>query len=282
MHLERLVDVALTAGAAAMRYYGGDGGVQDKPDGSPVTAADRAAHDSIVAELREWQPHVPIVSEEGDAPVRFETRAAWRRFWLVDPLDGTKEFLAANGEFTVNIALIEGGVPVMGVVAAPALSVVYFASQGQGAWRRVAGGATERIFGPSLTASRVTRVVESRSHPTPALEAYLAELGPVERVKLGSSLKFCRVAEGRAELYPRFGPTMEWDVAAGDCVFRNSGHDGRVRPSPLVYNQRSLRTERFVIGEDVPVARQTRAARAAMLLPDPVTTNGGCGTDPGS
>jgi 3'(2'), 5'-bisphosphate nucleotidase len=282
MELERLVGVALTAGATVMRYYGGACGVRDKLDGSPVTAADRAAHKCILAELREWQPHVPIVSEEGDAPVLFETRAAWRRFWLVDPLDGTKEFLAANGEFTVNIALIESGVPVMGVVAAPALSVVYFASQRQGAWRRVAGGATERIFGPSLSASRITRVVESRSHPTPALEAYLAELGPVQRVKLGSSLKFCRVAEGRADLYPRFGPTMEWDVAAGDCVFRNSGHDGRVRPSSLVYNQPSLRTERFVIGEDAPVVRRMRAARGAMAWPAPVTTNADCGKDPGS
>jgi 3'(2'), 5'-bisphosphate nucleotidase len=264
MHLERLVDIASAAGAAVMRYYRADSGAECKSDGSPLTAADRAAHECIVSELRHCEPEIPLVSEEGSDVPPLHARRFWRRFWLVDPLDGTKEFLAANGEFTVNIALIEQGLPVMGVVAAPALGVVYFASHGRGSWRRIGDGATERIVGPFVGASPVTRVVESRSHPTPALEAYISALGPVERIKLGSSLKFCRVAEGRADLYPRFGPTMEWDVAAGDCVFRNSGRDGRLRPSPLVYNQPSLRTDQFLIGEDALALRRQRAAGAGV------------------
>jgi 3'(2'), 5'-bisphosphate nucleotidase len=177
----------------------------------------------------------------------------------VDPLDGTKEFLARNGEFTVNIALIEDGEPVLGVINAPATGTIYAAERGSGAWRHAAG-VTERICGAGpRPLGAAVRVVESRSHPSRELEEYIATLGPVERIQLGSSLKFCRLAEGAADLYPRFGPTMEWDVAAGDCIYRNATPDGAPRPSPLRYNQPSLRTAQFVVGE---VLRQDPVRRS--------------------
>jgi 3'(2'), 5'-bisphosphate nucleotidase len=244
--MERLADIACAAGAAAMQFYGRPAaGIELKADGSPVTRADRASHDVIRAALARWDPDTPVVSEEGALP-SFDERRHWRRFWLVDPLDGTKEFIAGNGEFTVNIALVEDGDPVLGVVAAPALETAYVASAALGAWKHVGARPPQRLTG-SPPPCGVTRVVESRSHPTSRLEEFIATLGPVTRIPLGSSLKFCRVAEGSADLYPRFGRTMEWDVAAGDCVFRHSRQDGPPRRSPLLYNQPSLATPEFVI-----------------------------------
>jgi 3'(2'), 5'-bisphosphate nucleotidase len=245
--LEQLVVLASTAGAAAMRFYAHEIEVTHKADSSPLTAADQAANEIIVSELARWDPGIPIISEEAALP-DYAERRTWRRFWLVDPLDGTKEFIARNGQFTVNIALIEGTEPVMGVVVAPALAEVYFAGKGLGAWKRTADGATVRLRTTPRTTGP-TRIVESRSHPSPRLEEFIATLGPVERLQVGSSLKFCRVAEGAADLYPRFGRTMEWDVAAGDCVYRHSGVDGGgERPSPLSYNQPALSSSEFVIG----------------------------------
>jgi 3'(2'), 5'-bisphosphate nucleotidase len=245
--LQRTVDIALEAGREVMRHYGNCSDVEYKSEGSPLTVADRAAHGLITQELAACAPDIPCISEETAIPP-FDERSGWKEFWLVDPLDGTKEFLSGNGEFTINIALIAGGCPVLGVVAAPALDVVYFGGRDRGVWRRRGSGAAERIFaGPPPPTH--TRVVESRSHPTAELEAFVATLGPVERVPLGSSLKFCRIAEGSADLYPRFGRTMEWDVAAGDCLYRHATEDGSVRPSPLHYNQATLSTPRFVIGD---------------------------------
>jgi 3'(2'), 5'-bisphosphate nucleotidase len=245
--LERIVEIASAAGAAIMQHYGADERVDMKADGSPLTAADRAAHVLIVTELADLTPDVPVISEEGVIPP-YEERRHWTRFWLVDPLDGTKEFVKRIGEFTVNIALIEDGVPALGVVMAPALGLTYFAARGHGAWRQRGDDPPERIHGGQRTAG-VTRVVESRSHPSEALEAFIATLGPVTRERLGSSLKFCRVAEGGADLYPRLGPIHEWDVAAGDCVYRYSGLDGTTRPSPITYNQPTLTLPGFVIGD---------------------------------
>jgi 3'(2'), 5'-bisphosphate nucleotidase len=244
--LARLVFIAHEAGQSAMRFYTVPLDVEMKRDDSPVTAADRIAHSVIVRELIRWDG-TPIISEEGAIPP-YEERRGWRRFWLVDPLDGTKEFVAANGEFTVNVALIDDGEPVLGVVFAPALDTTYFAGRGLGSWRSIGGAAACRLCSGSRPRA-VTRVVESRSHPSQQLEAFLATLGRFERIRLGSSLKFCRVAEGDADLYPRFGPTMEWDVAAGDCIYRNSGPTGRPRRSPLTYNAPSLTIPEFVVGE---------------------------------
>ncbi len=246
--LVRLAAIAVEAGQATLQHYHPGVTVETKSDRTPVTAADRAAHAIIARRLAEWDDSVPVISEEGEIPDA-GTRRGWSRFWLVDPLDGTKEFLEHNGEFTVNIALIDGGTPVLGAIHAPAIGLLYYAGEGLGSWRRTGDGLPVRLASHPPAPGGPLRVAESRSHPSIELERFLAKLPVGERVRAGSSLKFCWVAEGRADLYPRFGPTMEWDVAAGDCIFRNSGV-GRPRRSPLVYNQPELRNPGFVIGLD--------------------------------
>jgi 3'(2'), 5'-bisphosphate nucleotidase len=243
-----VADLAREAGRATMRYYADEAPseVRQKDDRSPVTLADEVAHDILVDGLQKLDPSTPVVSEEADAAT-FETRRSWRRFWLVDPLDGTKEFIKRRAEFTVNVALIEEGEPVLGVVLAPALDLLYWAVKGEGAWREERGGAPERIYSSHPKPGAPLTVVESLSHPSPELEEYLRTIPVARRVKAGSSLKFCWVAEGKADIYPRLGPTMEWDVAAGDCVYRQSGRNGE-RRSPLTYNKPDLRNPSFVIG----------------------------------
>jgi 3'(2'), 5'-bisphosphate nucleotidase len=240
--------LAREAGRATMIYYDGttDAGVREKDDRSPVTLADEVAHGIILEGLHRLDPETPVVSEESEA-ASSEVRRGWRRFWLVDPLDGTKEFIKRRAEFTVNIALIENGEPVLGVVLAPALDLLYWAVKGGGAWREMGAGAAERIHSSAAAPGTPLTVVESLSHPSPELEEYLKTIPVARRVKAGSSLKFCWVAEGRADIYPRLGPTMEWDVAAGDCVYRQSAMHGE-RPSPLTYNKPDLRNPSFVIG----------------------------------
>jgi 3'(2'), 5'-bisphosphate nucleotidase len=249
--LDRLLDVVNEAGTAALVFYGEDACVHLKPDASPVCAADRAAHAAIVRSLQAWDPSIPIISEEGTIPCYAE-RQDWRTFWLVDPLDGTKEFIARNGEFTVNVALIDDGEPVLAAIAAPALRVAYCAGRSLGAWR-ISGCDVAVPLPLAQPDSRRVRVVESRSHPAPRLDAFIASLGPVERIPLGSSLKFCRLAEGSADVYARFGPTMEWDVAAGDCIIRTA------RPGLGAvcarYNQPSLCVPEFIVGVPAACAR---------------------------
>jgi 3'(2'), 5'-bisphosphate nucleotidase len=241
-------ELAREAGRATMTYYGDEdgAGIRAKADQSPVTLADEAAHDILVEGLRRLDPETPVVSEESQAE-GYEARRGWRRFWLVDPLDGTKEFIKRRAEFTVNVALIEQGEPVLGVVLAPALDLLYWAVKGEGAWREEKSGPPERIYSTAPAPGTPLTVVESLSHPSPELEEYLKTIPVARRVKAGSSLKFCWVAEGRADVYPRLGPTMEWDVAAGDCVYRQSGRAGE-RTSPLTYNKPDLRNPSFVIG----------------------------------
>jgi 3'(2'), 5'-bisphosphate nucleotidase len=239
--------LAREAGRATMTYYNGAAvGVREKDDRSPVTLADEVAHGLLVDGLRRLDPSTPVISEEAEA-ASFETRRGWSRFWLVDPLDGTKEFIKHRAEFTVNVALIEHGEPVLGVVLAPALDLLYWAVKGEGAWREEKARPAERIYSTAPRPGAPLTVVESLSHPSPELEEYLHTVPVARRVKAGSSLKFCWVAEGRADIYPRLGPTMEWDVAAGDCIYRQSGRDGE-RPSPLTYNKPDLRNTSFVIG----------------------------------
>ena len=240
--------LAREAGRATMTYYDTESSpdVRHKEDRSPVTLADEVAHGTLVDGLRRIDPSTPVVSEEAEA-ASFNTRKGWRRFWLVDPLDGTKEFIKRRAEFTVNVALIEDGEPVLGVVLAPALDLLYWAVKGAGAWRESNGAPAKRIYSSPQAPGQPLTVVESLSHPSPELEDYLQTIPVARRVKAGSSLKFCWVAEGKADIYPRLGPTMEWDVAAGDCVYRQSGRNGE-RPSPLTYNKPDLRNTSFVIG----------------------------------
>jgi 3'(2'), 5'-bisphosphate nucleotidase len=243
-----VIALAREAGRATMAYYDGaaDAVIREKDDRSPVTLADEAAHAILADGLRRIDPATPVVSEEA-AAADFEARRGWRRFWLVDPLDGTKEFIKRRAEFTVNVALIEDGEPVFGVVLAPALDLLYWAVKGGGAWREESEGGPTRIYSSEPAPGSPLTVVESLSHPSAELEEYLKTIPVAHRVKAGSSLKFCWVAEGKADVYPRLGPTMEWDVAAGDCVFRQSGRNGE-RPSPLRYNKPDLRNSSFVIG----------------------------------
>jgi 3'(2'), 5'-bisphosphate nucleotidase len=244
----RVIALAREAGTATMAYYdeADTQGVREKEDRSPVTLADEVAHQILVEGLRRLDPGTPIVSEEAEA-ASFEVRRGWTRFWLVDPLDGTKEFIKRRAEFTVNVALIEDGEPVFGVVLAPALDLLYWAAKGEGAWREEKAGPPQRIYSRSLPPDTPKVIVESLSHPSAELEDYLKTIPVAHRVKAGSSLKFCWVAEGRADVYPRLGPTMEWDVAAGDCIYRQSGRQGE-RASPLSYNKPDLRNSSFIIG----------------------------------
>jgi 3'(2'), 5'-bisphosphate nucleotidase len=242
-----ILALAREAGRATMTYYdGAPAEVREKDDRSPVTLADEVAHGILVAGLHRLDPDTPVVSEEAEAAT-WEARRDWQRFWLVDPLDGTKEFIKRRAEFTVNLGLIENGEPVFGVVLAPALDLLYWAVKGGGAWREEKGGAPERIYSTTPAPGTPLTVVESLSHPSAELEEYLKTIPVGRRVKAGSSLKFCWVADGRADVYPRLGPTMEWDVAAGDCIYRQSGRGGE-RPSPLTYNKPDLRNPSFVIG----------------------------------
>ncbi|MDQ0471363.1 3'(2'),5'-bisphosphate nucleotidase CysQ [Labrys wisconsinensis] len=209
--------IALEAGELIMRFYEGGAEVRLKDDRSPVTQADERAETLILERLKTVLPDVPVVAEE--SVCRGEVPDLGERYVLVDPLDGTKEFLGRNGEFTVNIALIEAGRPVAGCVYAPAVGVLY--AGGTRAWRSAEGVET-RLRTRPYPAQGLTALC-SRSHPDPGSEAFLAAFPIAERREAGSSLKFCRVAEGEADVYPRFGPTMEWDVAAGHAVLAAAG-----------------------------------------------------------
>ncbi|MFS2224337.1 3'(2'),5'-bisphosphate nucleotidase CysQ [Pantoea sp. B65] len=228
--LQQICQLARDAGAAIMTVYNSQAplDVSHKSDDSPVTAADIAAHKVIVQGLAALTPDLPILSEED--PPAWEVRQHWQSYWLVDPLDGTKEFIKRNGEFTVNIALIEKGKPVLGVVYAPAIGVMYSAAEGK-AWKEE-GGHKVAIH---VRDARPPLVVISRSHANSdeELKEYLKQMGEHQTTAIGSSLKFCLVAEGKAQLYPRFGPTNIWDTGAGHAVAIAAGahvHDWKGQP----------------------------------------------------
>ena len=218
--LPELLELAREAGdkAAAHQPSAGET-VQIKGDGSPVTLADRAAHKVIMQGLNGLDPLLPVISEEGDLEGVESVR--YPQFWLVDPLDGTKDFLAGLDEYTVNIALIEEGVPIMGVVVAPALGTAYFGSRGLGAYRQTGGSSAGRIFCTTKDSGRI-RAAVSRSHSSQSTEDYLDRLGAGETIRSGSSIKLCLVAEGTADVYPRLGPTSLWDTAAAVAVAREA------------------------------------------------------------
>jgi 3'(2'), 5'-bisphosphate nucleotidase len=246
--IEKIIEMAKKAGEEILIYYSQEIEVYQKEDNSPLTKADLASQKAIMKSLKEIDPDTPIISEEAELP-SYEERKNWERFWLIDPLDGTKEFIKKNGEFTVNIALIEQGEPVLGVLYIPAKNQVYYAQKGQGSFRRREGGVAEQIFSSPADKSRPLKVAVSRSHRSESLEKNLNQQGINidEFISAGSSLKFCLVAEGKADIYPRTGPTMEWDVGAGDCIYRNSAKEGQHK-SPLHYNKPDLKNEGFLIG----------------------------------
>ena len=245
--LPEIVALAGRAGRAIMGVYVQDDfGTIAKADDSPLTKADLASHRIITEALGQLTPDIPVLSEESP-DTSYETRRGWTTYWLVDPLDGTKEFLKRNDEFTVNVALIERNTPVLGVVLAPALRVTYYAARGHGSFKQLDGKASVRISAGNRPNDPL-RMVVSRSHRGEELEAFLKKTPSAESVPTGSSLKFCVVAEGTAHLYPRFGPTNEWDTAAAHCVVTEAG--GTVtnfQGKPLVYNKPELLNPYFMV-----------------------------------
>ena len=240
--------LAREAGAAIMEIYRSeDFGETSKADNSPLTLADLASHNTIVDGLRRLAPQYPILSEEA-ADISYAVRSQWASFWLVDPLDGTKEFLKRNGEFTVNIALVENGVPVLGVVYAPVLDVCYFAARGTGAFVQRGNAAAQAIQAEAHTPDAAIKVVASRSHSDARTAALLQKLGNHECISMGSSLKLCLVAEAAAHFYPRLGPTMEWDTAAAHAVVIEAG--GMVcdiATQALRYNKEDMHNPEFLV-----------------------------------
>ena len=251
--LDRILTAAVTAGSVIMDIYERDFEVDLKSDQSPLTEADRQANAVIMEALSSHYPHIPVISEE-NKEVTYAERSEWDQFWLVDPLDGTKEFIKKNGEFTVNIALIKKGLPVAGIVYRPVERISYSAESGSGAFRTLIGGEAQRINNDKhyLDQEQVS-VVASRSHITPEVKDFvgkLKELGKeVDLISVGSSLKLCLVAEGSANVYPRFGPTMEWDTGAAHAVVLESGRDviSHETGESLIYNKPSLLNPWFIV-----------------------------------
>lgn len=257
--LQKVIAAALRAGRAIMEVYthpDTDWQVERKADNSPLTIADRKAH-AVIADALAGTPY-PLLSEEG-THLPYAERRTWRTLWIVDPLDGTKEFLKRNDEFTVNIALVTDGRPVMGVIYAPALHRLFWGETGKGAFTAevapdtLTPGKAVHIPRPDATAGRAYRVVASRSHLSAETQAFIdrlkAQHGTVETVSAGSSLKLCLVAEGKADIYPRLAPTMEWDTAAGHAIALAAGREvvNAETGRPLVYNKEDLHNPFFIV-----------------------------------
>ena len=242
--LPNVLKIADTASEKVLSIYKTDFAVEYKADESPITAADLASHRVIVDGLRDLTPDIPILSEEG-ADIPWAERRQWTRFWLIDPIDGTKEFTQRTDEFTVNIALIEDGEPVLGVVTAPALNLAYWGSKGEGAHKRDSAGKIQKITVAEPQGK--VRVVASKSHLNEDTKAFIEKFESRELVQAGSSLKFCRIAEGAADIYPRLGPTCEWDTGAAHAVLSAAG--GKVETlegAPLQYGKEDVLNPFFV------------------------------------
>ncbi len=263
--LQLSVKASLLAGEAILEVYESeDIGLETKADNSPLTMADRSAHQKITAVLSGTS--IPILSEEG-AQFDYETRRHWDPLWIIDPLDGTKEFVKRNGEFTVNIALVHGSRPVLGIVFIPVIGRIYMATSGLGSFCLDGPNYQDSPVSELLEKSQrlpiqargdqdVLTVVGSRSHPSPELDSFVRKMrnrySQVDLISAGSSLKICRVAEGSADVYPRFGPTMEWDTAAGQAIAENAGKSVMVWETgqPMTYNRKDLRNPWFVVVKD--------------------------------
>ena len=256
-----LIQTAILAGSKIIQVYNTDFSVENKEDQSPLTLADKKAHETIVESLSELYPDIPVLSEEG-TEIPYSERKQWEYFWLVDPLDGTKEFVKRNGEFTVNIALIHRGYPVLGVIYAPIKDCVYFAKKGLGSFMssnvkemKLTDDNTVILQAVKLptTVETTNAVVASRSHMSAETEAYIQKVseqyGELDITTAGSSLKLCLVAEGKADVYPRFAPTMEWDTAAGQAIVEQSGGKVIVAETGerVQYNKENLLNPSFIV-----------------------------------
>lgn len=249
--LDTVIEIARKAGEAILEIYNQEIVVEVKSDNSPLTLADKNANSIIVKGLSELSPEIPIISEENKL-IEYSVRKSWSSCWIVDPLDGTKEFIKKNGEFTVNIALVENGRPILGVVHVPAQQITYYASLGQGSFKIKNGIATPLKI-RNLAEDGVLKIVGSRSHQTTELLEYVEQqkiqFDKVEFVAAGSSLKFCLIATGDADVYPRLGPTMEWDTCAGQIVATEAGAEVLRwdNHQPLSYNKENLLNPFFIV-----------------------------------
>lgn len=243
--LGALKDIAQVAGAEILSVYhdSSQPEVTLKADDSPLTDADRRAHTVICSRLQILDPETPVLSEESD-DIDTQERLSWRRFWLIDPLDGTKEFISRNGEFTVNIALIEDGVPTLGVVHVPVTGETYLGKQGEGAWKLDKEGNESSLHTRRVGSVEPVKVVASRRHGGDLVVELIKRLeekfSAVEMVSMGSSLKICLLAEGKADIYPRLAPTSEWDTAAAHAVLAAAGGEiVDTHYQPLRYNRKA-------------------------------------------
>jgi 3'(2'), 5'-bisphosphate nucleotidase len=246
INIEDIKNIALDAGAVIMKIYNKDFSIEYKDDKSPLTQADLKSNEIICKALVKLYPNIPIMSEE-NKQVEYETRKNWDYYWCIDPIDGTKEFIKKNGEFTVNIALIHKTTPVLGVVYAPALNDIYYAKQNESAYKNNQKLPLKTNPNPKEKLS----VVASKSHLSSETQEFIDSLKTkkIEQVSKGSSLKLCMVAEGIADIYPRLAPTMEWDTAAADAIVREAGKMTYQFESnePVVYNKENLLNPWFVV-----------------------------------
>ena len=215
-------EIARQAGEEIMKIYSKGFEIQEKKDHSPLTTADLASHTLIINKLKALTPDIPILSEESTS-ISFTERSSWENYWLIDPLDGTREFIKRNGEFTVNIAMVTKHRSSLGVVYIPVQDITYFASRNHGAFKQVGNQTPVKITARTSTPNNKPTICGSRSHAGKSLQALQDEIGEFELISMGSSIKMCLVAEGVADIYPRFGPTSEWDTAAAHCVVTEAG-----------------------------------------------------------
>ena len=254
--IEQLIEISKEAGKAILDIYNTDFDYQLKEDLSPLTKADTLSNNIICEGLKALTPNTPILSEE-NSDIPFNIRSVWKQYWLVDPLDGTKEFIKRNGEFTVNIALIENNIPIFGLINAPVFKEIYWGSQNHGSNLIDTEGNTSKIR-TSEKIGKSLRIVTSRSHPSEKLNTYLKKIDNYKIIPRGSSLKFCLVASGKADIYPRFGPTSEWDIAAGEAIVKFAGGEIiKLDGKPMTYNLKdSLLNPEFIVSANKNISQK--------------------------
>ena len=244
--IKQLIEISKEAGNAILEIYNSDFDYTFKDDSTPLTKADQQAHEIITKKLYKLTPHIPILSEE-DSDISFDIRTKWGKYWLIDPLDGTKEFIKRNGEFTVNIALVENNSPRLGIIHLPVTSETYWGSKSNGSFYINSDNQSKKIS-VSKKSKNIISIMASRSHPNEKLDSLLERIESYEVINRGSSLKFCQIASGQADIYPRFGPTSEWDIAAGHAILLGAhGNIYDLNGKEIKYNIKSSYLNPFFI-----------------------------------
>ena len=247
--IKQLIEISKEAGNAILEIYHSDFDYTFKDDSTPLTKADQQAHEIITKKLHKLTPHIPILSEE-DSDISFKKRSTWDKYWLIDPLDGTKEFIKMNGEFTVNIALVENNSPTLGLIHLPVTSETYWGSKTNGSYYLNSNNKSKKISVSTKSKNTIT-IMASRSHPNEKLDSLLDKIEHYEIINRGSSLKFCQIASGQADVYPRFGLTSEWDIAAGHAILLGaSGNIYDLNGSEIKYNIKSSYLNPFFIASN--------------------------------